>query len=73
MSPKKRDVIGDAVADIDREALGKAVNKDQRIEIRATGAEKVEIQKVAESLDLSVAEYLLALHRHAYPKLNGRR
>lgn len=71
MSPKKKDVISDAVVDISRDSLKKSANKDQRIEIRATEAEKMEIQELADSLNLSVAEYLLALHRHVYPKLRG--
>lgn len=72
MSPKKKDALGEAVADISRDTLRKSANKEQRIEIRATEAEKMEIQEVAESLDLSVAEYLLGLHRFAYPRLRRR-
>ncbi len=72
MTPKKKDMIDNAVVDITRDSLKKSGNKDQRIEIRATEAEKLEVQEMAESLDLSVAEYLLALHRHAYPKRRRR-
>jgi len=73
MSPRAKNVIADVVADIDRDELATTANKSERIEIRATPRQKAEIQRIAESLELSAAEYLLGLHGHAYPKLVQRR
>lgn len=73
MSPRAKNVIADAVADIDRDELATTANKSERIEIRATPRQKEEIQRIAESLGLSAAEYLLGLHGHAYPILVQRR
>lgn len=72
MSPKKKDLIAEAVEDVSPEALGWTATKSERIEIRTSSQEKEQIQEVAGTLGVSVAEYLLALHRHAYPKLRGR-
>lgn len=72
MSPKKKNVIDEAVEDVSPETLGWTVTKSGRIEIRATAEEKEQIQEIAGMLGISVAEYLLALHRHAYPRLRGR-
>lgn len=73
MSPKAKNVIEDAVADINRDMLRTTVTKSERIEIRASLHEKREIHEIAESVELTVAEYLLGLHRHAYPKLTQHR
>ncbi len=69
---KRKNVIAEVVEDVTPSGLQKMANKDGRIEIRATTEEKKEIQDIARSLGLSVAEYLLALHRHAHTKLRGR-
>lgn len=71
MSPKKKDVIAEALADLGPDALSRCAMKSERIELRATLEEKASIQDVAQSLGLSVGEYLLALHRHAVLKLRG--
>lgn len=40
-------------------------NAKARIDIRVTAKEKEEIQEIAQSLDMSLTEYLLTLHRLA--------
>jgi hypothetical protein len=72
MSPRNKNEIAKAVEDISPETLGWTVTKSVRIEIRASAEEKEQIQEIAGILGVSVAEYLLSLHRHVYPKLRGR-
>lgn len=72
MSPRNKNEIAKAVENISPETLGWTLTKNARIEIRTTSEEKEQIQGTADMLGVSVAEYLLALHRHAHPKLRGR-
>jgi uncharacterized protein (DUF1778 family) len=57
---------------ISRENLARRVTKDARIEVRATEAEKEEIQRTAALFGLSVGEYLMTLHRLAIERLQDK-
>ena len=52
-----------ALRDLDLDELGAGETKSATINLRVTEAEKEEIRTVAEALEMTVAGYLLALHR----------
>jgi len=67
MTPRKltaEQKIARALRGLDLEELKQQMTKTESILIRVTAAEKEEIKAVAETLGMSVSEYLLALHRH---------
>ena len=66
MTPRKlsaEEKIRRALRDLDLDELGVEETKSEIINLRVTEAEKEEIRAVAEALELTVAGYLLALHR----------
>lgn len=74
MTPRKltaEQKIRRALRGLDLEGLEGEERKDSVINLRVTEAEKEEIQATAEALELSVAEYLLNLHRHVRGQVKG--
>lgn len=69
MTPDARSKIKTALTKITVDDLQTVTRKEQRLEIRLTELEKQQIQEIADLLGISAAEYLLSLHRHAYPAL----
>ena len=66
MTPRKVKAetrIARALRDLDLDELKQETTKTDSILIRVTEAEKAEIKAVAETLDMAVSEYLLAIHR----------
>lgn len=74
LTRKRLDDLAQAMTDVSPERLDTITKKSERVNIRVTATEKVEMQETAESLDLSLSEYLSALHRFAMPRLSkGKR
>ncbi len=68
MTPRKlrpEEKIARALRDLDLDELKTETTKTDSILIRVSADEKSEIRTVAEVLEISVAEYLLGLHRQA--------
>ena len=66
MTPRKltaEQKIRRALRDLDLDELGIEETKSAVINLRVTEAEKDEIKAFAEALEMTVAAYLLALHR----------
>jgi Mobilization protein NikA len=66
MTPKKlttEQKIRRALRGLDLDELGAEETKTSIINLRVTQAEKEEIKAVAEALGMTMAGYLLALHR----------
>jgi Mobilization protein NikA len=66
MTPRKltaEQKIKRALRALDLDELGVEETKSSIINLRVTEAEKEEIKAVAEALEMTVAGYLLALHR----------
>ena len=68
MTPRRltsEEKIARALRDLDLDELKQETTKTDSILIRVSADEKSEIRTVAEVLEISVAEYLLGLHRQA--------
>lgn len=73
LTRKRLDDLAKALADVSPSRLDTLTKKSERVNIRVTATEKVEMQETAESLGLSLSEYLSALHRFAMPRLPKRK
>ena len=62
-------VIKKALARVTARDVVKPPRKTARIPLRLTQEDKDGIERIASKLGLSVADYLVALHRHAHPRL----
>ena len=62
-------VIKKALTGVSVEHLVKKPRKTARIPLRLTEEDKDGIERMAGKLGLSVADYLVALHRYAHPRL----
>ena len=62
-------VIKKALARVTARDVVKPPRKTARIPLRLTQGDKDEIERIADKLGLSVADYLVALHRYALPRL----
>ena len=72
MTPRKltaEQKIARALRELDLDELGAEEKKTAIINLRVTDAEKEEIRAVAEGLGMTVAGYLLALHREVRGRL----
>ena len=72
MTPRKltsEEKIARALRDLDLDELKQETTKTDSILIRVSADEKSEIRTVAETLEISVAEYLLGLHRGVRERL----
>jgi Mobilization protein NikA len=72
MTPRKltpEQKIRRALRDLDLDELGADVAKSSIINLRVTEAEKDEIRTVADALGMTMAGYLLALHREVRDRL----
>lgn len=66
---KRLDDLAAALGDVSPDRLNSLVRKDQRLNIRATAAEKADMQATAAALGLSLSEYVCGLHLVAGPRL----
>jgi len=74
MTKKKEstDKLTAAVAGIDTEALRGSLAKDQFVQFRATKEEKKSLSETADSLNLTVSQYLLTIHSLVEKRLNRK-
>ena len=73
MTPKKltaEQKIQRALRNLDLDELKQETTKAAIINLRVSEAEKDEIKVTAEALELTVSEYLLALHREVRGRVN---
>lgn len=71
MSPRRKtgeERVADAIQAADLTDLGRE-RKTANLVFRLTNSEKEEVQATAKALGLSVADYILSLHRSAKPHL----
>jgi hypothetical protein len=69
---KNTDKLAKAVAEIDADTLRGSLAKGTFVQFRATEEEKKSLKQTADSLDLSVSEYLLKVHSLIAEKLGGK-
>ncbi len=72
MTPRKltaEQKISRVLRGLDLDELGTEETKSAIINLRVTEAEKDEIRAVAEALEMTVAGYLLALHREVRDRI----
>lgn len=72
MTPKKltaEQKIARALRDLDLDELGVEEKKSAIINLRVTETEKDEIKAIADGLGMTVAGYLLALHRQVRDRI----
>ena len=76
MSPRRltaEEKIARALRGLKLDQLKQDTAKTESILIRVTPDEKEQIRAVAETLEISVAEYILGLHREAVVHVRGPR
>jgi uncharacterized protein (DUF1778 family) len=74
MTPKKQhlDALSRVLSGVDPNRLAQVLDKRERINLRVSEADKEAIQATAQSLGLTVTDYLLRLHIFAKETLAKR-
>ena len=63
ISKKKLDKLTRALENESPERLRTLLKADARLNLRLSGVEKLEIERTAQALDMSITSYLLSIHR----------
>lgn len=69
---RKNDLLHELLRDADADRLQGALDKNKMVAVRVTESDKAELQWMAESLRLTMSEYLLRLHWFAFERLRDR-
>lgn len=69
MTNSKIEKLALALADLTPDELEKQARKSERLNMRVTQADKANMESTADSLGLTLSEYLTALHHYAAPRL----